>query len=169
MRLRYHYFIFSLCRRKCLLDTSCLSPETKGLLPSPGSVLSHPDDTDTAGCCCPHLVSAPSGVTRPGWGCLIKCAFLKSGTEPAEMLKPGQLRERRKSSLAIGPERPRTWHREGPAASAHRGPGRQRGSWDWSGSWVTAGMSADGAVSRPIFELCEPKSFFSFSFHDFTV
>lgn len=47
---------------------------------------------------------------------------MKLGTGPAEVLKPGQLREKRKSSLAIGPQRSGTWHKERSTVAACQRP-----------------------------------------------
>lgn len=44
---------------------------------------------------------------------------MKLGMGPAVVLKPGQLKEKRKSSLAIGPQRSGIWLREGSAVSVY--------------------------------------------------
>lgn len=114
----------------------------KGLLPAPAWVLSGPDARPACllqpeTCVCSLFPNTEAG---PGWGHLMKCqcAFMKSGMGPTEMLKSGQLRDRRESSLAVGLQRSRTWHRAGPAASATnsqapRGTGGE-------GGWLLAGQ-----------------------------
>lgn len=70
VRLRYHDFVFSLCRRKRSRDPGCLDPETRGRLPSPGSVLSHSDDASPS-----RLLPSPLGVcslrSDKAWGGLL--------------------------------------------------------------------------------------------------
>lgn len=62
------------------------------------------------------LYPAPSWRSVRAW--LGPTLFMKLGTGPAVVLKPGQLREKRKLSLAIGPQRSGTWHREMSAVTA---------------------------------------------------
>lgn len=62
-------------------------------------------------------------LPTPIWRCvrawLGPTFFMKPGIGPAVVLKPGQLREKRKSSLAIGPQRSGIWNGERSAVSAY--------------------------------------------------
>lgn len=75
---------------------------------------------------------------------------MKLGMGPAVVLKPGQLREKRKSSLAIEPQRSEIWHRERSAVSAYQWPSRLERN---RRLWLFAGVSADDrykAVLKPL-------------------
>lgn len=94
------YFIFSQSRRKCLLDTSCLSLFKASF---PHQAQHSAAQTTTWPCCfTPHAVWP--GLVGAVW--LSESVFMKSVTEQLKCWN-GQLRERRKSSLALGPERSR--------------------------------------------------------------
>lgn len=98
------------------------------------------------------LMSPPNppsgGMSESGWG----QHFMKLGMGPAVVLKPGQLREKRKSSLAIGPQRSGIWHGERSAVSAYRWPGRLERNWR---QWLFAGVSADDGY-KAVFKTLDP-------------
>ena len=91
------------------------------------------------------------------------------------MQRPGQLRGRGKSSLAIGPGGQGAWCREGPGASTHQQPGGWRGGW--SPGWVVdyrcplmgqlMRMLLMGTAYESASEPREPESFFPFLISQF--
>lgn len=108
---------------------------------------------------CPH------GATGSGWGPLIKWKLLPSWNQAPTQLKWWNLGSWGAGEGQVRPRVPRgqgTWCGGGAASSAHQGPESPRGSRSWRDRRVIAGVSADGTVYKPVFELFECQIFFSF-------
>ena len=100
------------------------------------------------------LVSAPHPHPEECQSLAGPALFMKLGMGPAVVLKPGQLREKRMSSLAIGPQRSGIWHRERSAVSAYQWPSGLERNWRL---WLFASVSADDGY-KAVFKPFDPSS-----------